>query len=340
MRPRARPDGRPSGRTPQASALSGQLSERLRAAPADGSLAILFPGQGSHKVGAGRDFFDEYLSARRVFQRADEVLGFPLSELCFEGPDERLRDTANAQPAILTVSLAGLAAALESGALARRPAYLAGHSLGEFSALVAAGSLTFEDALALVATRGRLMGEASERRPGTMAAVVGLNGEALDEVCRGSGVEPCNYNSPSQVVVGGTLEAVEEAARLARERGGRALPMNVSGAFHTSLMAPAAARFAEAVEACAIAEPAIPVIGNTTGEPLTTASTVREELRQQIIRPVLWHQSMLRMTAAGATTFLEAGPGRALSGLIRRIEADLTSLSLDSVSALGELRGV
>jgi [acyl-carrier-protein] S-malonyltransferase len=291
-------------------------------------------------VGAGRDFFDEFPSARRVFQCADEVLGFPLSELCFEGPDERLRDTANAQPAILTVSLAGLAAALESGALARRPAFLAGHSLGEFSALVAAGSLTFEDAITLVATRGRLMREASERRRGTMAAVVGLNGEALDEVCRGSGVEPCNYNSPSQVVIGGTLEAVEEAARLAKERGGRALPMKVSGAFHTSLMAPAAARFAEAVETTAIADPAIPVVGNTTAEPLTTADAVREELRQQIIRPVLWHQSVMRMTAAGTTKFIEAGPGRVLGGLIKRMEADLTALNLDCVPALAELRGV
>lgn len=330
MRPRARP--------PQASALSDLISERLRAAPADASLAILFPGQGSHKVGSGRDFYDGFATAREVFQRADDTLGFPLSRLCFQGPDEELRDTANAQPAILTVSLAGLAAALESGAPARRPAFLAGHSLGEFSALVAAGALAFEDALSLVATRGRLMREASAERPGTMAAIVGLNGEALDEVCRGSGVEPCNYNSPSQVVVGGPVEAVEEAGRLAKERGGRALPMNVSGAFHTSLMAPAAEPFAEAVEACAVADPAIPVVGNTTAEPLSTAEAVREELRQQIIRPVLWHQSVMRMTAAGATTFLEAGPGRVLGGLIKRAGPELRALSLDSVPAMEELR--
>jgi [acyl-carrier-protein] S-malonyltransferase len=272
-----------------------------------------------------------------VFQRADEVLGFPLSKLCFEGPDEQLRDTANAQPAILTVSLAGLAAALESGALALRPAFLAGHSLGEFSALVAAGALTFEDAVSLVATRGRLMREASEQRPGTMAAIVGLNGEALEEVCQGSGVEPCNYNSPSQVVVGGTREAIDKAAGLAKERGGRALPMNVSGAFHTSLMAAAAAPFAEAVEACPIADPAIPVIGNTTAEPMTSAAAVREELRQQIVRPVLWHQSLMRMTAAGATTFLEAGPGRVLSGLIKRAGPGLRALSLDDLPAMEEM---
>jgi [acyl-carrier-protein] S-malonyltransferase len=289
-------------------------------------------------VGDGRDFHDRFATAREVFQRADEALGFPLSRLCFEGPDEELRDTANAQPAILTVSLAGLAAALECGALARRPAFLAGHSLGEFSALVAAGALAFEDAVRLVATRGRLMREASEQRPGTMAAIVGLNGEALDEVCRGSGVEPCNYNSPSQIVVGGPVEAVEAAGRLAKERGGRALPMNVSGAFHTSLMAPAAERFAAAVETCAIADPAIAVVGNTTAQPLSAAAAVRDELRQQIIRPVLWHQSVMKMTAAGATTFLEAGPGRVLGGLIKRAGPELRALSLDSVPAMEELR--
>ena len=162
------------------------------------------------------------------------------------GPEETLRDTANAQPAILAVSLACLAAGLESGALQRRPAFMAGHSLGEFTALVAAGSLDLEDAVSLVATRGRLMAEASRRQPGTMTAIIGLDGESVDEICRQSGVQPSNYNSPSQAVVGGSLAAVEEASRLAGERGGRALPLNVSGAFHTSLMAPAYEEFAAA----------------------------------------------------------------------------------------------
>ncbi len=323
---------------PQASALSEHLAERLHAAPADAGLALLFPGQGSHQVGAGRDLFDAFPLARRVFERLDEVLGFPLSRLCFEGPDEQLRDTANAQPAILAASLACLAAALESGALKRRPAFLAGHSLGEFGALVAAGALDLDDAASLVATRGRLMRDASEKRPGTKTAIIGLNGEALDEVCRGSGVEPCNYNSPSQVVVGGTLAAVAQASRLAKERGGRALPLNVSGAFHTSLMAPAAQEFAAAVDACPVRDPAIPVIANTTAEPLTNAAAVRDELRQQIIRPILWHQSVMKMTSAGVVTFVETGPGRALSGLIKRAGPGLTALNLDSVDSLEPLR--
>ncbi len=325
---------------PQAPALSAHLAERLHAAPTDTSLALLFPGQGSHQVGAGRDLFDAFPLARGVFQRSDEVLGFPLTRLCFEGPADQLRDTANAQPAILAASLACLAAALESGALKRRPAFVAGHSLGEFSALVAAGALDLDDAASLVASRGRLMRDAAQLQPGTMTAIVGLNGEALDELCSASGVEPCNYNSPSQVVVGGTLAAVQAASRLAKERGGRALPLDVSGAFHTSLMAPAAEEFAAAVDACPVRDPSIPVIANTTAEPLTTAAAVRDELRQQIIRPVLWHQSVMRMTSAGVVTFVETGPGRSLSGLIKRAGPGLTALNLDSVDSLEALRSV
>ena len=325
---------------PQASALSAHLDAKLRAAPPDASLAIIFPGQGSHRVGAGRDLYERFSLAREVFQRCEDTLRFPLVQLCLEGPEEQLRDTANAQPAILAVSLACLAAGLESGALDRRPTFLAGHSLGEFSALVAAGALVLEDAVSLVAERGRLMGEASRRQPGTMTAIVGLMGEALDELCRESGVEPCNYNSPSQVVVGGPLAAVEEAARAAKKRGGRALPLNVSGAFHTSLMAPAVEGFAAAVDACPIRDPSIPVVANSSADPLTDAEAVREELRQQIVRPILWHQSMLEMSSAGVTTFIEAGPGRALSGLVKRAGGGLRALSLDSLDSLDALRDV
>ena len=325
---------------PQASTLTAQLTDRLRAANEHGGLAMLFPGQGSHKVGAGRDLYDASPLAREVFQRADEALGHPLSKLCFEGPEDELTDTANAQPAILTVSLACLAAALESGALQRRPALLAGHSLGEFTALVASGAIDLEDAVSLVATRGRLMGEASRQRPGTMAAIVGLNGEALAQVCAGSGVEVSNYNSPTQFVVGGARTAVEAASRLAKELGGRGLPLNVSGAFHTSLMAPAATEFATAVDACPVREPFIPIIGNTTAEPLADAGAIREELRRQITSPVLWHQTVTSMIEAGVTTFVEAGPGNALTGLVKRAGPGLTALTLDSVESLEPLRDV
>lgn len=323
---------------PQASALTAHLNERLRSAPQDASLAIIFPGQGSHQVGAGRDLHDAFPLAREVFQRAEEALAFPLTRLCFDGPEDQLRDTANAQPAILTISLACLAAALEGGALRRQPAFVAGHSLGEFTALVAAGALELEDALSLVATRGRLMRDASRRRPGTMAALIGLSGEALDEVCRESGAELCNYNSQSQVVIGGPVAAVGKASRLTKERGGRVLPLNVSGAFHTSLMEPAAREFAAAVDACPIRDPSIAIVANATAEPLNTTAAIRQELHQQIIRPVLWHQSVLRMTSAGVTTFVEAGPGRVLSGLVKRAGPGLATLSLDSVDSLDTVR--
>ena len=325
---------------PQASAVTANLTDRLRSAPQDNGLALIFPGQGSHKVGAGRDLHDAYPLAREVFERADEALGSPLSRVCFEGPEETLIDTANAQPAILVVSLACLAAALESGALRRRPAYLAGHSLGEFTALVAIGAIDLEDAVRLVATRGRLMGEAAKRSPGTMAALVGLGGEALEEICRDSGVEVCNYNLPSQVVVGGTAEAVDAASKLAREKGGRGLPLNVSGAFHTSLMAPAAEEFATALESCPVRDPFIPIVANTTAEPLTTAAAVRQELRDQILRPVLWHQSVVKMAAGGVTTFVEAGPGKVLSAMIKRADPGLRALNLDGVESLQALRDV
>ncbi len=325
---------------PHASALSAHLDAKLRAAPADASLAILFPGQGSHQVGAGRDLCDSFPSAREVFQRCDEALRLPLSQICFQGPEELLRDTANAQPAILAVSLACLAAGLESGALRRRPAFMAGHSLGEFSALVAVGALGLEDAVSLVATRGRLMAEASRRQPGTMAAIIGLDDESVDELCRRSGVQPSNYNCTSQTVVGGSLAAVEKAARLARERGGRAIPLNVSGAFHTSLMAPAADEFAVAVDGCPISDPSIPVVANSSAEPLIAAAAVRQELRQQIVRPVLWHQSLLKIISAGVTNFIETGPGRVLSGLVKRAGPGFTTASLDSVGSLDALRRV
>jgi len=310
------------------------IASQLHKAPREGSLALTFPGQGSQQVGMGTDLYRESAVAREVFQEAEAILGLDLSRLCFQGPEDELRQTANAQPAIVVTSLACLAAALEVGAIGRRPAFLAGHSLGEYTALVAAGSLTFEDGLRLVSRRGQLTQEAGRAQPGTMAALLGLSEEQIDEICQLSGAEPCNYNAPGQVVVGGTPSAVARAADLAKERGARALPLNVSGAFHTSLMRAAAGEFARAVDDTPISDPVTPVVGNVSAQPMARAEEVRAELKQQLISAILWHQSVVVMMQAGVSTFIEVGPGRVLSSLLKRISPGATAISIDGVAAL------
>jgi [acyl-carrier-protein] S-malonyltransferase len=288
----------------------------------------------------GRDLFDGCEPARRLFERADEALGYSLSRLCFEGPDEALRETERAQPAIFTVSLACLEAARTLGGLPSNdaPAFVAGHSLGEYTALVAGGALEFEDGLRLVQKRGRLMQQAAEANPGTMAAILGLDGEAIEEICRTTGASPCNYNAPGQIVIGGTSAAVEQALMLAIERGAqRGIKLNVSGAFHTSLMAPAAGGMAQAVAGVPVHEPSVPLIANTTGEPLTAVDELRHELIEQLTAPVLWQRSVERMIAGGARHFIEFGPGRVLGGLIRRIDRSASVANVSDMATAGKL---
>lgn len=299
----------------------------------DSSLAFIFPGQGSQKAGMGRDVYEASPAARAIFERGDEALGRPLSKLCFEGPDEELTRTSSAQPAILVTSIAILAAALESGSLASRPAYCAGHSVGQFTALVTAGSLGFEGALKLVQERGQLMEEAGKQHPGTLAAIVGLAAEAVEGICRDSGAEPCNYNGPTQIVVGGTAEAVERACALAKERGGRGLPVNVSGAFHTSLMQPAADGFAGVIAGTEAREPQVPVVSNVTARPVRGAD-VAGDLAKQIISPVRWHQSTVFMREQGVATFIEVGPGRILTTQLKRGLPDAQAISIEGASSL------
>jgi [acyl-carrier-protein] S-malonyltransferase len=320
--------------------LTPYLTAKLQQTPVDPTLALIFPGQGSQVVGMGADLPRASQSARGVFEEAEIILGRDLSRLCFQGPEEELRQTANAQPAILVTSLACLIAALETGGLSRRPAFVAGHSLGEYTALVAAGCLSFEDALRMVSERGRLMQEAGASQPGAMAAVLGLTESEADEVCRLSGAEACNYNSPSQVVIGGPPSLVARASSLARERGARVLPLNVSAAFHTSLMGAAAADFARAVNKITICDPQIPVMGNVSARPLGSAAEVRDELERQIISPVLWRQSVVAMAEAGVNTLIEVGPGRVLSSLIKRSGLGLTLASIDGPASLASVSNV
>ena len=317
-----------------ASSPASDISRRLLRLPLDSALALVFPGQGSQKAGMGTGVSSSSEAAREVFGVTDEALGFALSDLCANGPDDELTSTANAQPAILATSLAILAAALESGALASRPAFVAGHSLGEYSALVAADALSVEDAVRLVQERGRLMAEAGRQADGTLAAVVGLDGAMVAEICRESGAEVANYNAPTQTVIGGTPAAVERACALAKERGGRGLPVNVSGAFHTSLMEPAAREFARVLETMEIGEPAIPVIGNVSAQLLATADDVRADLREQICSPVRWYQSMDAAQANGVRRVTELGPGRILTSQLKRSHPDLELASLDEEAAL------
>jgi [acyl-carrier-protein] S-malonyltransferase len=283
--------------------------------------AFVFPGQGAQSVGMGKDLYEQFPTARALYDRADEILGAKLSRLCFEGPEEELQQTRNAQPAIAVTSLALLSVALEvSPEIRAQPAYVAGHSLGEYSALVAAGALPFDDAVRLLRTRGELMQVAGERNPGTMAAILGLDITDCEEVCREAGAEVCNINAPGQVVIGGRREAVVRALDYAKARGAaKVIPLSVSGAFHSSLMRAAAEGMVQPVAAVPLSEPVVPVIANCTALPIQHDIQIRNELVDQVCRPVQWSRTVDYLAEQGIETFIEFGPGRVLSAIIKRM---------------------
>jgi [acyl-carrier-protein] S-malonyltransferase len=301
--------------------------------------SFVFPGQGSQFVGMGRDIYISSPAARAVFAEADMVLGFSLSDLIFNGPAETLNDTQYAQPAIFTVSIAYLEALREWMRETGRqidPMYMAGHSLGEYTAMVAAGSLSFADGLRLVWERGRLMKDAGERNPGGMAAVIGLDHERLVTVVEAASSEGvvviANSNSPIQTVISGEVAALLKAMELAKTEGAaRVARLAVSIASHSPLMQQAGEQLNQVLSNIHLTDPIVPLVANITGNLLTTAEDVKRELSQQLCKPVAWVASVRQMIEGGANTFIEVGPGQVLSGLIKRISDDAQILKLEDV---------
>ncbi|MFX0111203.1 ACP S-malonyltransferase [Bacillus pumilus] len=294
-------------------------------------IAFLFPGQGSQKIGMGKDLFDQEEVSKAVFEEADKTLGFDLSSMIFEGDAEELTLTYNAQPALLTTSIAILKKFEESGIKAD---YAAGHSLGEYTALVAAGALSFQDAVYAVRKRGELMNEAVPAGEGAMAAILGLDQAALLEVTKevtesGHLVELANLNCPGQIVISGTAKGVELASEKAKEKGAkRAIALEVSGPFHSALMKPAAEKFTDVLSKLSITDAKTPVISNVTADIVTSRDAIETKLIEQLYSPVRFEESVERLIDLGVTTFIEIGPGKVLSGLVKKVNRRLTTISV------------
>ncbi len=299
--------------------------------------AFIFPGQGSQYSGMGKELAETFTVARRVFEEADDAIGFKLSELCFAGSNEDLKLTANTQPAILAVSIATLRVVEEETGL--KADYVAGHSLGEFSALVCSGALSFSDAIRTVRARGTFMQDAVPVGTGTMAAMLSIESELLEEICReaaeGEVVSPANYNSPGQIVIAGSVGAVGRAIEIAKARGFRkAMLLPVSAPFHCALMKPAADRLEAVLNAVTIHEMSMPVVANVDAAPNSDKERVKPLLVAQVCSPVLWEQLVANLAALGVNRFIEVGPGKVLSGLVKRIAKETTTSNVEDVASL------
>jgi len=302
--------------------------------------ALIFPGQGSQEVGMGKDFAEKYAIARETFEQADDVLGFSLSKMCWEGPEAELNQTINTQPAIYVTSMA-IFRVLQEQLPEAKPAWTAGHSLGEFTALTVAGAMSYEDGLKLVYSRSSLMQKAGEESPGAMAALLALDTDQVNTLCEqvaqetGQVIVLANDNCPGQVVVSGDIEAIDRLIEIAPEAGAkRAVKLAVSIAAHSPLMTPAAESFKKSIDATTWHEPEITVYGNVSAAPLTTVSEIREEVENQVTQAVRWTESMQGMIEVGAETFIEVGPKDVLTGLMKRIDRKSNRIALNTVDAL------
>ncbi|MVO99195.1 ACP S-malonyltransferase [Paenibacillus lutrae] len=299
-------------------------------------IAFVFPGQGAQAVGMGKDAYSAHAGAKYIFDEADKALGYSLSSLIFDGPEEELKMTYHTQPALLTTSMAYLEVLREKGI---QPDYTAGHSLGEYSALVASGVLSFEEAVRVVRARGEFMEQAVPNGRGAMAAVLGADRAALDELCRrisseGSVVELANVNCPGQIVVSGTREGVQSVIERAKEAGAkRAIALDVSGPFHSSLMKTASEQLAHVLSDISLAEAAVPVVANVTARPVSAPDEIRELLVRQVYSPVLWEDTVVWLIEQGTDTFYEIGSGSVLAGLIKKVDRSVKVISINSLEA-------
>jgi [acyl-carrier-protein] S-malonyltransferase len=299
--------------------------------------AFIFPGQGSQYSGMGKELADTFSVVRHLFEEADDALGFKLSALCFTGSDDDLKLTANTQPAILSVSIAVLQVVLQETGL--KADFVAGHSLGEYSALVCSGALSFSDAIRTVRARGTFMQEAVPVGTGTMAAILGVEREILEDICReaaeGEVVSPANYNSPGQIVIAGAVTAVARAIEIAKARGYRkAMLLPVSAPFHCSLMQPAAVRLTSFLDVLTVHDMAVAVIANANAAPNSSKDQVKPLLVTQVCSPVLWEQSVNAMSTLGVTDYFELGPGKVLSGLVKRINKEAVLANIEDVAGI------